>query len=122
MDISLIQQNCGFLFVPQLIVSVLVVMFIVSYIVAWRKHEISPDEREWNQVLDPLGNIAVSLGLFGSVIGFIAAFGGFQKGIQVDVLTKGLATAYYTTGVGIFTSLMATVGCYFLNFPTKNRK
>ena len=110
------------MFIPLLVVSVLVVMFIVSYIVAWRRHEISPDEQEWNQVLEPLGNISISIGLFGSVVGFIAAFGGFQKGIQVDVLTKGLATAYYTTGVGIVISLVATVGCYILNFPIKNRK
>jgi len=113
-------QNTGAFFVPQLILSVITLTLIIGYLIAWRRREISCKEKPWLQSLDPLANVAVAIGLFGSVVGFITAFGGFQKGIDVKVLTHGLATAYYTTGVGIFTSLMATLGSYLLNLLTRN--
>ncbi len=108
-------KTCGVLFVPQLILNVAAVTLIIGYLLAWRKGEISPGQRPWERSLDPLANIALALGLFGSVVGFIYAFGGFREEVDVKLVTHGLATAYYTTGVGIFTALIATVGSYLLN-------
>lgn len=116
-------EKCGILFWFQLAVNMAVVALIVGYLLAWRKNEILPGERPWNEDLEPLANISCSLGLLGSVIGFICGFlNGFQEGIQVDVLCKGLGTAFYTTGVGIFTSLLATMGAYFFNIVTRNNQ
>lgn len=107
--------NCGFLFVPQLVVNIAVVMLIAGYGVALWRQEVPPQEHPWEKSLDPLANVAVAIGLFGSVIGFISAFQGFQKGVDISKLLSGLSIAYWTTGVGIFSSLLATLGTYFLN-------
>ena len=112
-------KNCGILFWPQLILNIVVFALVIGYCVAWRRCEIAPSKKPWESQLDPLANVAVAMGLFGSVIGFISAFSGFKNGLDVNVLTQGLATAYYTTGVGLFTSLVATLGSYFLSVMTK---
>lgn len=113
--IRLLIERCGFLFWPQLVLSIAVVSMIVGYLFALKRGELTSGQRPWEDSLDPLASMAVALGLFGSVIGFISAFNGFQKGIEVSVLANGLSVAYYTTGVGIATSLIATLGSYFLN-------
>lgn len=112
-------ENCGILFWPQLILNIVVFGLVIAYCIAWRRSEITPAKKPWENQLDPLANVAVTVGLFGSVVGFISAFSGFQNGLDVDVLTRGLATAYYTTGVGLFTSLVAILGSYFLSVMSK---
>jgi len=108
-------RNCGVLFWPQLLLNVTVVGLLIGYCVAWRRGEIVSPRKPWEEQLIPLANVAVTMGLFGSVIGFISAFSGFQAGLDINVLTRGLATAYYTTAVGLFTSLIAGIGSYFLS-------
>ena len=116
---SLLMERCGILFWPQLGLSFLVVTLIVAYLLAWGRKEVGPGQRPWEDSLDPLANLAVALGLLGSVIGFISAFSGFQEGVDVSALANGLSIAYWTTGVGIATSLVATSGSYILNLLSR---
>lgn len=110
-----IMENCGVFFVPQLLLSVLVVTLIAGYLLAVVRGEITPGARPWRRTLDPLAALAVSIGLLGSVVGFVSAFGSFQeRGVNIPFLTQGLATAYYTTAVGLVTSLVAASGSYLL--------
>jgi len=113
--VDILIQRCGFLFWPQMLLSIAVITLIVSYLVALKRGEVCTGQRPWIDGLEPLAGMAVSLGLFGSVVGFIAAFGGFQQGVNVSTLASGLSVAYWTTGVGIVTSLIATLGSYLLN-------
>lgn len=117
---DLLMEKCGILFWPQLLLSMVVLTLIAAYLFAWYRKEIKLGQRPWKDSLDPLADLAVAVGLLGSVIGFIAAFKGFQKGVDVGVLARGLSIAYWTTGVGIATSLIATLGCYVLNLLSKN--
>ena len=107
-------QHLGVFFIPQLALSCLVISLVVSYLVALLRKELRPGEAPWTRSLDPLAAVSCSVGLLGSVVGFVEAFGGFENGIDVAALTAGLAGAYYTTGVGIATSLVATLGCWVL--------
>ena len=112
---SLLIDKCGVLFWPQVVLDIAVWTLIIGYLLTWLRGGLVPGTRPWQESLDPLASVAVTLGLFGSVIGFISAFSGFQKGIDVGVLARGLSIAYWTTGVGIVTSLCATLGAYFLS-------
>lgn len=116
---NLLIEKCGILFWPQLLLSIATLTLVLGYIIAWRRGEVVPGQRPWEDSLDPLANMAVAVGLFGSVMGFISAFSGFQKGVDVSVLANGLSMAYWTTGVGIATSLMATLGSYLLNLLSR---
>ncbi len=109
-----ILQNCGPFALPQLALSVLVMSLLVGYLVALKRGEVSPGNTPWIRTVEPLGAISTALGLLGSVVGFVVAFGGFANGMDVQQLTRGLATAYWTTGVGIFVALLASSGSYIL--------
>lgn len=113
--VTLLIEKCGILFWPQFLLNIAVVALIAGHLLAVRRGEIDTDSRPWEDSLDPLAGMAVTLGLFGSVIGFISAFSGFQRGVEVSTLANGLSIAYWTTGVGIVTSLVATLGSYILN-------
>lgn len=113
--VDILIQRCGFLFWPQMFLNISVITLIVSYLVALKRGEVCTGQRPWTDSLEPLAGVAVSLGLFGSVVGFISAFSGFQQGVNVSTLASGLSIAYWTTGVGIATSLIATLGSYLLN-------
>ena len=117
----LLIEKCGTLFWPQILLSIVVLTLIAGYLLAIARREIILGQKPWRESLDPLANLAVAVGLFGSVVGFITAFGGFQKGVDVSELVRGLSIAYWTTGVGIATSLVATLGSYMLNLLS-NRK
>jgi hypothetical protein len=114
-------EKCGILFWPQLLLSIAVVTLIVAYFLALGRREITPGQRPWQDSLDPLANLAVAIGLFGSVVGFITAFSGFRKGVDVIGLTRGLSIAYWTTGMGLATSLIATLGSYILNLFSRKK-
>jgi len=116
---DLLMEKCGIFFWPQLLLSVVVLTLIAAYLFARARGEITEGQRPWEGSLDPLANLAVTVGLFGSVVGFISAFGGFQRGVDVSVLARGLSIAYWTTGVGIATSLIATLGSYLLSLLSK---
>ena len=115
-------RNLGPFWVPQLTISLIVVALIGGYLAAWFRRELRPGATPWARSLDPLAAMACSVGLLGSVVGFVQAFGSFQNGIDVQQLTSGLAVAYYTTGVGIFTSLIATLGCWVLGLLTAQKE
>ena len=112
-------DNCGILFWPQLLLSIVVVALIVGYFSAWRRKEIPPGHKPWQESIDPLASLAVGIGLFGSIVGFIAAFSGFQHGVDIGALARGLSLAYWTTGVGLVTSLVASTGSYLLNLLSR---
>ena len=108
-------NKCGVFFIPQLILSTATAGLLLAYLLAWLRRELFPGEIPWEKTLEPLSGIAVTVGLLGSVVGFIIAFGGFQHGLDVDTLTRGLGAAYWTTGLGIVTSLAASLGSYVLS-------
>ena len=111
---DLILRHCGVFAFPQMAVSVLTAALLIGYLVAWRRRELTRGQTPWVRTLEPLAGISTTLGLLGSVVGFLIAFGGFQDGLGVPRLTRGLSAAYWTTGVGIVTSLIATAGAYTL--------
>lgn len=115
-----IAEQCGVFFVPQMLLSVLAVTLVVGYVIAWLRRELPTGQRPWDRTLEPLASIAVSVGLLGSVVGFVTAFGSFNGGIDVQRLTAGLATAYITTGVGLVTSLVSMAGAYLLSVLTRS--
>lgn len=119
--IHLIFENCGFLAMPQLALSVLTLSVLAGYLVAWRRREIAPGARPWASTLEPLAGISTTVGLLGSVVGFIIAFTSFREGVDVSRLTRGLSAAYWTTGVGIVTSLVASCGAYLLTVLNAER-
>ena len=118
--VKLLIMKCGILFWPQLILSIASLTLIIGYLLAWKRNELTLGQRPWEDSLEPLASMAVAVGLFGSVLGFISAFSGFQRGVDVSALAKGLSLAFWTTGVGIATSLIATLGSYILNMLSRN--
>ena len=115
-----ILEHCGPFALPQLLLSVVTVALVVAYLTAWRRAELTRGQTPWDRTLLPLAGISTTIGLLGSVAGFIVAFDGFQSGSDVSRLTAGLSGAYWTTGVGIVTSLIASCGAYCLT--VLNRK
>jgi hypothetical protein len=106
-------ESLGFFLYPQLAISVLVIGLCLSYMLAAARGELkSLSNAPWRRQLEPLGGIAVSLGLLGSVWAFTKAFGGFAGSIDVDRIVAGLGTAYTTTGVGLVTAIIAGLGSY----------
>jgi len=114
MIVNLIFENCGLFAVPQILLSVVTVGLLVGYGVATIRGELMLCANPWEKTLVPLAEVSVSLGLLGSVVGFIEAFGGFQNGLDVHRLTEGLSVAYWTTGLGITNSLVVSLGSYML--------
>jgi hypothetical protein len=111
-----ILRNCGVFAWPQLLLSTLTVGIVGGYLVAIRRGEIPAGQSPWDRTLEPLAGIATTVGLLGSVAGFIVAFSGFGgESLNIERLTGGLSAAYWTTGVGIVTALFATVGAYALS-------
>ena len=93
---------------------------LASFVLAWLRGELRNDKESWKYALDPLAGLALSVGLLGSVVSFIVAFGGFKNGgFDVERITSGLATAYFTTAVGLITSLVAGLGSYLLGVAVK---
>ena len=108
-------QLTGIFFVPQLALSVVVLALVIGYTVASLRGELrNRSDAPWKRTLDPLASVSVSLGLLGSVWSFTKSFGGFQGGIDIEMITAGLGTAYATTGFGLVTSLVAGLGSYIL--------
>lgn len=106
-------DSLGFFLYPQLAISALVIGLCLSYGLAALRGEFrNLAGAPWRRQLEPLGGIAVSVGLLGSVWAFTRAFGGFTGGIDIDRIVDGLGTAYTTTGVGLVTAIVAGLGSY----------
>jgi len=106
-------DSLGFFIYPQGAISMMVVGLCLAYLLAGLRGELGKlSDRPWQRQLEPLGGIAVSLGLLGSVWAFTQAFGGFAGGIDVDRIVEGLGTAYTTTGVGLVTAIVAGLVSY----------
>ena len=107
--------KCGIVGYPLLVVSVFMFSFVFAHIVSifWhgRKGGIA-----YKKLIEPLEGVAVSLGLLGSVSGFIKAFGSFSGQLDPSQLTAGLKEAYYTTLVGLTLSIIGSVSCYVFDF------
>lgn len=119
--IEFVIRGSGVFFVPQLMLSVLVVGLVLGYGIAWLRGELRRDDRAtWERTLDPLAGVAVGVGLLGSVVSFCVAFGSFKHGgFDVERITAGLTTAYTTTAVGLVTSLIASLGSWALNVAVR---
>ena len=114
-----IVEGAGAFFWPQMVLSMVALALVIGFLIAWLRREVEPGTRPWNRALEPLAGVAVTVGLLGSVCGFVQSFNGFQSGIDVERVTAGLAVSYMTTLVGLVTSLIATLGCYLLNILAK---
>lgn len=115
-------ESLGVFLYPQLAISVLVIGLCLAYMLAAARGELRTLARQpWRTQLEPLGSIAVSLGLLGSVWAFVKAFGGFAGGIDIDRIVAGLGTAYTTTGVGLITAIIAAVGAYTCDLLVRER-
>lgn len=112
---GILLEKCGLLFWPQMALSIFIWALFLGYLIALLKGDICRGHRPWEDSLSPLGGLATMVGLCGSVIGFVRAFGAFQSGIDVSTLAQGLSVAYWTTGVGIVSAVTATLGSYILN-------
>jgi len=106
--------RCGFVGIPLFAISVLMFSFIFAHIVSaflsWGQNGIP-----YKKLIQPLEGVAVSLGLVGSVSGFIKAFGAFGGQLDPLRLTSGLKEAYYTTLVGLTLSIFGAVSCYIFD-------
>jgi len=106
-------ESLGLFIYPQLALSALVIGLCLSYLLAAARGELRDlASAPWRRQLEPLGSIAVSLGLLGSVWAFIEAFGGFSGSFDVDRIVGALGTAYTTTGVGLVTAIIGGLGAY----------
>jgi hypothetical protein len=107
-------EHCGVFAWPQLVVWGVTVSILAGYVLGRLRGEAAPGRTPWTRTLEPLAGIATTLGLLGSVAGFLVAFQGFGGRLDVEKLMAGLAKAYWTTGVGIATALVASVGSWML--------
>ena len=106
-------ETLGIFLYPQLVLSVVVIGLCIAYLLAAARGEFRKLQHPpWRRQLEPLGGIAVSVGLLGSVWAFTTSFGGFAGGIDIDRIVAGLGTAYTTTGVGLVTAIIAGLGSY----------
>ena len=119
---KMIIENCGIFSVPQLLLSIVVCGILLAYLLAFWRREVRRGANPWEKTLVPLSSAAVTLGLLGTLVGCITAFGGFHNGLDVQRLTQGLSTAYWTTAVGIVTSLAASLGSYTLTLLNRKEK
>ncbi|MCD5401822.1 MotA/TolQ/ExbB proton channel family protein [candidate division NPL-UPA2 bacterium] len=69
--------------------------------------------------VEPLSTIAVSLGLLGSVVGFIRAFRAFDGQLNPHILVSGLSEAYYSTAFGLGLSILALVSAYIFSLARR---
>lgn len=106
--------------IPQLALSVLTLGVWLGFALdQYRGERWSGDAPPWRRPLESLGAIAVSLGLLGSVYSFSAAFGFFQGGVDLERIVGALGIAYATTGVGLLTAILASVGSLALDWLGK---
>jgi hypothetical protein len=115
-------RACGAFAVPQALLSVLVLGLLVAYLLETVAGRPRDGSAPWRTTLEPLGGIAVSLGLLGSVVGFIGSFGGFEGPLRTEGVAAGLSLAYHTTAWGIVTALLASGGCYVLDVVAARRR
>lgn len=107
-------SKCGIVGYPLLVVSLLMFSFIFAQLLAIFRRG-SQSGVAYKRLIEPLEGVAVSLGLLGSVSGFIKAFGAFSGQLDPMRLTSGLKEAYYTTLVGLTISIIGAVSCYFFD-------
>jgi hypothetical protein len=120
--ISDLVRACGAFVVPQALLSMLVLALLVAYLLeALGGRPKGGGAAPWRVTLEPLGGIAVSLGLLGSVVGFIGSFGGFSGPLRTERVAEGLGLAYYPTAWGIVTALLASGGVYALDVLHRRR-
>lgn len=113
-------ESLGYFLIPQLTLSVLTLGIVLGYFLAMmggRRRKML--DRPWTRPLETLANIAVSIGLLGSVVAFVRAFSGFSGAIDTEKIVSGLGTAYTTTGVGLVTAIVASLGIFVLDIFAK---
>lgn len=111
--------RCGIVRFPLLGVSLLMFGFIFAHLISVFLRG-SQGGIAYKKLIEPLEGVAVSLGLLGSVSGFIKAFGAFSGQLNPAQLTGGLKEAYYTTLVGLTLSIIGAVSCYIFDFFKPN--
>lgn len=107
--------RCGVVRFPLLAVSLLMFGLIFAHLISVFLRG-GRGGIAYKKLIEPLEGVAVSLGLLGSVSGFIKAFGSFSGQLDPAQLTGGLKEAYYTTLVGLSLSIIGAVSCYVFDF------
>lgn len=112
--------NSGPVAYPLLVISLVLFACLFAQTIAWVSAKISRRTYiplfSFEKWIEPLGGIAVSLGLLGSVVGFIRAFGAFVLGqVEPHILVSGLSTAYYSTAFGLSLSIIALASSYIFS-------
>ena len=113
--------RCGIVRYPLLGVSLLMFGFIFAHLISMFLRG-SRGGIAYKKLIEPLEGVAVSLGLLGSVSGFIKAFGSFSGQLDPAQLTGGLKEAYYTTLIGLTLSIIGAVSCYVFDFFKSSAK
>lgn len=121
-------ERGGSMMYPLLAISFVVWGLILERFLYWRRvRGASGGEREalladaggHERRIQPLAAVAVSVGLMGSVVGMIQAFGGFQQAIDSKRVSQGLAVAFYTTEIGLTISIASMLACYLFSLWEK---
>lgn len=79
--------------------------------------EVMPQVRARTNSLLVFANVATLLGLLGTIVGLIAAFGGLATASEADrqeVLSSGISIAMYTTAAGLIVAIPSLVIHMFL--------
>jgi len=107
-------DRCGIVGVPLIVVSLFLFSFVIAQVYALLKYG-REYSIQYKKLIEPLEGVAVSLGLLGSVSGFIKAFGSFSGQLDPVRLSGGLKEAYFTTLVGLTLSIIGAVSCYLFD-------
>ena len=110
--------KCGILGYPLIAVSILLWGIIIGGIFEFFGER---DFKYYIKLIDPLGGISVSLGLLGTVVGFIKAFKSFGGGFNPQELISGIHQAYYTTLIGLILSIIGNIVCYFFEVMRREK-
>ena len=114
-------DGTGAFFWPQLALQVFTAGIVVADLVALKRGEVPAGTAPWEKHLGWLSAFATSIGLFGTVVGFIQSFACFRGSIDVQRVSAGLAVAFWTTFNGMITSMVAMAGEAILGLVGKER-
>lgn len=108
--------KCGVIGWPLLLISIALIGLIFAKLIAlFFSKGIQEFHFSHKELIEPLAGVAVSLGLLGTVTGFISAFSAWASKFEPMVLISGIYEAFYTTMVGLVLSITTMISCYIFD-------